>query len=575
MLLNYEIQAVPEIELHNSIDHVNQAKLTENPHDLTVLLFYDHKSLVSEECPQIQCATSLLSSFMDASNCSKSSGILSLLPSDAVPGGRLLVSGIGELDGDVDDVFLYASAAKKAFTKAKSLLKSSSGSILLLIQSPPFKSWLRDGRKVLAGQYEKYLSVSTLSALSSLHTSLEERDRVDYMEKNTKRIDCILVGDHCSVIDQPTFNASSIVSLERGRRLARDIGGSDPERMSPQSITETIQSVFSSVDNVALSIEDCPTLLKKEYPLLHAVARASLADSASKRHWPRVIHLEYRSPVQAEVEENLFMVGKGVTYDTGGADLKVGGNMVGMSRDKGGASALVGWMLSLSELRPSNINVKMSLAFVRNSIGYDSYVADEIISSRSGCRVRVGNTDAEGRMAMADLLGRQREQVLGERPENARMITCATLTGHVIRCYGPYAAALDNGPASEAGIAKRLAANSDLFAEGMEVSRMRKDDYEYVTPNPSSQQGTDVLQANRTASTMTSRGHQYPVAFLINASGLIKNGRSSTYPIPYTHLDIAGAAESSLSVPHSPMTGAPILALNATFVKEGLQKKEQ
>lgn len=559
-------QIVPEIELHDSIDHLNQSKLTENPHDLTILLFHDHLSLVLEECPQIQCATSLLSSFMDASNCSNSSGIISLIPSNAIPGGRLLVVGIGNLDGDVDDVFSYAAAAKKAFYKTRSLLKSNSGSILLIIQSPPFKKWSLEGKMDLESQYEKYLSVSCLSALSSLHTCLEERDR-GLREINTKKIDCILVGDHNKKMDQINFSPQNICSLERGRRLARDIGGSDPERMSPESITNTIKSVFECLSNVSMTIEDDPLLLKKEYPLLHAVARASLADQISKRHWPRVINLEYRSPSQEEVEENLFLVGKGITYDTGGADLKTGGNMVGMSRDKGGASALVGWMLSLSEMKPTNINVRMSLAFVRNSIGYDSYVSDEIIISRSGCRVRVGNTDAEGRMVMADLLCRNREIILQSKIPMARMITCATLTGHVIRCYGPYASALDNGPAKMAGIAKRLAKNSDLFAEGMEITNLRKDDYDLVTPNPVSQQGTDVLQASKSASTLTSRGHQYPVAFLINASGLINNGRNSCNPIPYTHLDIAGVAESSLTIPHSPMTGAPILALFGAFVK--------
>jgi hypothetical protein len=82
----------------------------------------------------------------------------------------------------------------------------------------------------------------------------------------------------------------------------------------------------------------------------------------------------------------LFLVGKGVCYDTGGADVKTGGAMRGMSRDKGGAAAVAGLMKTISQLQPTHLNVTASLAFVRNSIGSDAYVSDEIIVSRAGVR---------------------------------------------------------------------------------------------------------------------------------------------------------------------------------------------
>ncbi len=121
-----------------------------------------------------------------------------------------------------------------------------------------------------------------------------------------------------------------------------------------------------------------------------------------ERHHPAVVKIEYKSPKQEEVKQkyasrssfsfnllvSLLFVGKGITYDTGGADVKYGGHMRGMSRDKGGAGAVAGFLKTVATLQPTHLNVSGSLAFVRNSIGCDSYVSDEIIISRAGVRGR-------------------------------------------------------------------------------------------------------------------------------------------------------------------------------------------
>ena len=120
------------------------------------------------------------------------------------------------------------------------------------------------------------------------------------------------------------------------------------------------------------------------------------------RHRGRVIKLEY-TPSDA-VDQTLFLVGKGINYDTGGADVKAGGHMAGMHRDKCGAAFVAGFFKTLTLLKPKGLKVYGSLCMARNSIGEESFVADEIITARSGKRVRIGNTDAEGRLVMADLL---------------------------------------------------------------------------------------------------------------------------------------------------------------------------
>ncbi|VEL14937.1 unnamed protein product [Protopolystoma xenopodis] len=131
-----------------------------------------------------------------------------------------------------------------------------------------------------------------------------------------------------------------------------------------------------------------------------------------ERHNGRIVYLTYTPPAGfGSVDTSLFLVGKGITYDTGGADLKAGGNMAGMHRDKCGAAALCGFIKALGLIKPSGLSVMVACAFVRNSIGSNCYVSDEIIVSRAGKRVRVGNTDAEGRMVMADLLCEMKEKV--------------------------------------------------------------------------------------------------------------------------------------------------------------------
>jgi leucyl aminopeptidase len=82
----------------------------------------------------------------------------------------------------------------------------------------------------------------------------------------------------------------------------------------------------------------------------------------------------------------IYLVGKGVTYDTGGADLKTGGAMRGMSRDKCGAATVCGIVKAIELLEIPGIKVVGTCAFVRNSIGADAYVSDEVITARSGTK---------------------------------------------------------------------------------------------------------------------------------------------------------------------------------------------
>merc|ERR1719495_3155517 len=126
-----------------------------------------------------------------------------------------------------------------------------------------------------------------------------------------------------------------------------------------------------------------------------------------------------------------------------------------------GAAAAAGLMASIAALQPQGVKVVGALAMVRNSVGANCYVADEIITSRAGVRIRVGNTDAEGRMAMLDVLAHMKEKALSEI--NPHLFTIATLTGAAVRAYGPYTAVMDNGPAKKENFALKLQETGEIY----------------------------------------------------------------------------------------------------------------
>lgn len=183
-----------------------------------------------------------------------------------------------------------------------------------------------------------------------------------------------------------------------------------------------------------------------------------------------------------------------------------------MSRDKCGAADLAGVMKTLSILKPKGLKVVCALAVARNSIGSDAYVTDEIVTSRAGVRLRIGNTDAEGRMAMVDILCQMKEKALKE--VNPHLMTVATLTGHAILAHGLYSVIMDNGPAREEGFALKLQKIGQDFGSPFEISTLRRDDMEMNRDK--SGEFVSLVQSNNASTKQTMRGHQMAPAFMIS-----------------------------------------------------------
>uniref|UniRef100_A0A8C7V3V0 Zgc:152830 n=1 Tax=Oncorhynchus mykiss TaxID=8022 RepID=A0A8C7V3V0_ONCMY len=442
-----------------------------------------------------------------------------------LPGKRLVFASTGPVNRDYDDVRRFSDAAVNGIKRAM-----KAGMQRPLLVCPRHSS------------YDRSTMVAALGALHALYMPLEVRE---VSVKPSQYKVCVL-GLWVDQEAQGKELVDLVSALESGRLACRDIGGSDPERMAAPRVAEYVQALFKE-SPVQVDVVSDLKVLEKEYPCLAAVNRCA---NAVPRHQARVIKLQYCG--EGPIQHTLMLVGKGITYDTGGADIKAGGIMAGMHRDKCGAAAVAGFFQVLAKLKPKHLKVVGGMAMVRNSVGSDCYVADELVVSRAGRRVRVGNTDAEGRMVMVDLLCEMKEKAVHE--VSPQLFTIATLTGHAIRAMGPNYSVSTEPYTHTVSVLYHTQALYIIKGE-----TIRREDYDF---HKGKSEYEEILQSNNLPSSATPRGHQTPAAFLIMASGLDKHGVDSGTPLPYSHIDIAGSSGPFPGVP----TGAPILAMATNYI---------
>lgn len=159
---------------------------------------------------------------------------------------------------------------------------------------------------------------------------------------------------------------------------------------------------------------------------------AMLAVSQASQYPPQLIHLKYKGK---DPKIKICLVGKGLTYDTGGLSLKPGEGMMTMKMDMGGAGAVIGAMKAVSELK-LNIELEAILGAVENAIGKDAYKPDDVLTAKNKKTIEVKNTDAEGRLVLADCLCYAQEQ----NPDY--IVDIATLTGACMVALGEYTSGL-------------------------------------------------------------------------------------------------------------------------------------
>tara|TARA_Y100000817_G_scaffold157941_1_gene123548 strand:- start:6 stop:785 length:780 start_codon:yes stop_codon:yes gene_type:complete len=159
---------------------------------------------------------------------------------------------------------------------------------------------------------------------------------------------------------------------------------------------------------------------------------------------PRFIHLKYKSGSKNKKIKKIALIGKGMTYDSGGLSLKPADYMVTMKMDMAGAGCVVGVFEALSLLQPKNIEVHGLIPSAENMPGPNAYRPDDIVVGLSGKSIEVINTDAEGRVILSDAIE------YANRLKVSEMIDLATLTGACMVALGNYTAGLFSNTVKQA-----------------------------------------------------------------------------------------------------------------------------
>ena len=234
------------------------------------------------------------------------------------------------------------------------------------------------------------------------------------------------------------------VAQAQATALVRDLVNTPANDMGPAAL-EAEAAKLAKLHDATLTVTKGDPLAQG-YPLIHAVGRAAHAD-----HAPRLIELHWGNPKHPHIA----IIGKGVSFDTGGLNLKPGGSMRLMKKDMGGAAHA----LALANLiMGARLKVRLHLLIpaVENAIGGNAFRPGDVLMSRSGLSVEIDNTDAEGRLVLADALTKACED------KAALIIDFATLTGAARVALGPDLPALfSNDDALADALAAASAAQHD------------------------------------------------------------------------------------------------------------------
>jgi leucyl aminopeptidase len=222
-------------------------------------------------------------------------------------------------------------------------------------------------------------------------------------------------------LDPPqNLDRDELQRIVEGVTLARDLINTPANDLGPAQLEQAARELAArhgaSVDAV---VGD--DLLNRNFPLIHAVGRAAAAHAA-----PRLIDMRWGDARHPRVT----LVGKGVCFDTGGLDIKSDSSMLNMKKDMGGAATALA-LAHMIMARGLKLYLRVLIPAVENSIAGSSFRPRDIYTSRKGITVEIGNTDAEGRLVLADALALADE----EKPD--LVADFATLTGAARVALGP------------------------------------------------------------------------------------------------------------------------------------------
>lgn len=305
-------------------------------------------------------------------------------------------------------------------------------------------------------------------------------------------------------------------AVSRGRilgeamNLTRELVNRHPGEVFPESFADRA-AIVAREAGLACDVLDEPRLVQERMGALLGVARGSSRP-------PRMVVLEYRGG--NDNDPPLALVGKGVTFDSGGLSLKPSDSMKTMKADMAGAATVLGAMSAIAKLKLP-VNVIGLMGLVENMPGGSAYKLGEVLTARNGLTIEIHNTDAEGRLVLADVLAYAVDRGV------SRIVDLATLTGACVVALGEEVtgAFTNNQPWCNAVLQSATIAGEDVWQLPM------FDSY-------AEQLKSDVADCKNV-------GTRWGGA--ITAAKFLEKCVSGT---PWVHLDIAGPAFAETSKPH-------------------------
>ncbi|HUT05131.1 MAG TPA: leucyl aminopeptidase [Nitrosopumilaceae archaeon] len=422
---------------------------------------------------------------------------------------RILLAGIGKKEKITNDTIRFVSgkiAQKASELKLKEFAIISPPSYL--IESISATSQITEGCKMSLYKFEKFKSKKKESS-PNISIFAPKSNRVVTAIKNSE-----IVSD--------------------GVIFTKSIANLPPNECTPATLA-TIAKGIAKKNKMKCLVLSKNELKKKGFGGITAVGQGS-------KNEPKLIVLEHSGGPRSE--KPIVLVGKAVTFDTGGISLKPGDKMDEMKFDKCGGCTVLGIMKAVSELKLP-INVVGIIPSVENMPGGDSYRPGDIIKLYNGKTVEILNTDAEGRVILADALA------FGERQYSPKaIIDFATLTGACIVALGTNVAAIIS---NNERLKQKINKSSKSTTEEVWELPLNEDYMEMIKSDVADMKNIGI---GRAAGTITA------AAFLRNAIG----------DTPWVHVDIAGVAWTQVATKSKPYNPKGATGFGVRLILDYLQK---
>ena len=280
---------------------------------------------------------------------------------------------------------------------------------------------------------------------------------VDYKsEKDKKKIELDIIVDEKTKKLESILNESKIIA--KAVNKARNMVNTAPADFYPEVMAKIAQEIAKDVE-IKCEIHGESYLEKHKMMAMHSVGRASIHES-------KLIHLTYK-PKNPKFK--IVLVGKGLTYDSGGLSLKPADFMVTMKADKSGGCAVLSTMWAIAKLELP-FEVHGIVGAVENMIGGNAYKPDDILTAKNGKTIEVRNTDAEGRLVLADCLCYAQDEI----KDIDYIFDYATLTGACVVGVGEYTTGImgNNEVLKRNAVASALKAGE--YATSLDFNRFLK-----------------------------------------------------------------------------------------------------